>query len=373
MKGFIFASALTLGSCVPATCQPDPGPVDPPVTTVTVTVPEATTTTSVDTATTVVETTVPDTTTSVTIGSTTTVAETTTTATVPPVVELDDVRTNPYGAPGFYSDGVGAFRTICLPSHRANDDPIVFPGRPGASHLHEFFGNANTDAYSTTMVSTALSSCPGGTANQSGYWVPAMLDDGVPVDPSYLIVYYKSGYRGVPASAVRPFPAGLRIVAGNARATERDPSPWYDRHVSWSCADDSTGGKPPADAEMVPCDRNRFVVMAVEFPQCWDGVNLDSADHQSHMAYADDEAGGCPASHPVPLATISFNMYWRVTTDTVGWRLVSDMYDGPAGRSGHGDWWNGWNPDIEAAWLASCVNAGLDCGVNNLGDGRRLE
>ncbi|MEV4118547.1 DUF1996 domain-containing protein [Micromonospora sp. NPDC049645] len=23
----------------------------------------------------------------------------------------------------------------------------------------------------------------------------------------------------------------------------------------------------------------------LDFPQCWDGVNLDSANHQSHMAY----------------------------------------------------------------------------------------
>ncbi|WP_309624448.1 DUF1996 domain-containing protein [Methylibium sp.] len=47
----------------------------------------------------------------------------------------------------------------------------------------------------------------------------------------------------------------------------------------------------------------------VFFPQCWDGKNLDSPDHKSHMAYPSD--GGCPRSHPVALPS-------------------------------HGDWWNGW-------------------------------
>ena len=41
------------------------------------------------------------------------------------------------------------FTTDCFPSHRAPDDPIVFPGQPGASHSHDFFGNTTTDASST--------------------------------------------------------------------------------------------------------------------------------------------------------------------------------------------------------------------------------
>jgi hypothetical protein len=40
------------------------------------------------------------------------------------------------------------------PSHSAPDDPIVFPGVPGAAHLHEFFGNTSANACSTypTMI-----------------------------------------------------------------------------------------------------------------------------------------------------------------------------------------------------------------------------
>src|SRR5438128_12610277 len=37
----------------------------------------------------------------------------------------------------------------CAFSHRAPDDPIVFPGKPGLSHDHSFVGNESTDAFST--------------------------------------------------------------------------------------------------------------------------------------------------------------------------------------------------------------------------------
>src|SRR6186997_1313745 len=37
----------------------------------------------------------------------------------------------------------------CDYSHSKTDDPIVYPGQPGASHRHDFFANVTTDAYST--------------------------------------------------------------------------------------------------------------------------------------------------------------------------------------------------------------------------------
>src|SRR5881396_1703219 len=43
----------------------------------------------------------------------------------------------------------GRFTTDCAFSHRLPDDPIVKPALPGASHSHDFFGNATTNAFST--------------------------------------------------------------------------------------------------------------------------------------------------------------------------------------------------------------------------------
>src|SRR4051812_30942850 len=43
----------------------------------------------------------------------------------------------------------GFFATLCRFSHEAPDDPIVFPGQAGKSHLHTFFGNTTTSAASS--------------------------------------------------------------------------------------------------------------------------------------------------------------------------------------------------------------------------------
>ena len=40
------------------------------------------------------------------------------------------------------------FKVECGWSHTAANDPIVYPGEPGASHHHDFFGNIATDANS---------------------------------------------------------------------------------------------------------------------------------------------------------------------------------------------------------------------------------
>ena len=41
------------------------------------------------------------------------------------------------------------FYSNCRFSHSSEDDPIVYPGQPGRSHSHTFFGNKSTNAFST--------------------------------------------------------------------------------------------------------------------------------------------------------------------------------------------------------------------------------
>ena len=271
-------------------------------------------------------------------------------------------------------DGVGSFRTYCFYSHMAADDPLVAPGRPGGSHLHTFFGNSDTNAFSNSdsIHFSGSSTCRGGTANRSAYWVPSIIDTntGQAVVPEFLIAYYKSGYTGVQPSEIHAIPQGLRMIAGDARATGPSGLPHWLRPVSWNCAWDSAGNGTSSTNEMQQCSPGEMVKMVIAFPQCWDGVNLDSWDHKSHMAYADN---GCPASHPVALPQISFNVYWTVPAGgNWSWRLSSDMYNGPAGYSGHGDWWNGWDVGVMQTWIDNCVHAGLDCSVDLLGNGMKL-
>jgi len=50
-------------------------------------------------------------------------------------------------AQGAQADSI--FVAECTFSHQSHDDPIVFPGQPGAAHSHEFSGAWSTNAFST--------------------------------------------------------------------------------------------------------------------------------------------------------------------------------------------------------------------------------
>src|SRR5207244_9474853 len=52
----------------------------------------------------------------------------------------------------------------------------------------------------------------------------------------------------------------------------------------------------------LPILHGSFLRLHVRFPDCWDGQNLDSADHKSHMAYA--LRGECPSTHPVAVPAV---------------------------------------------------------------------
>jgi hypothetical protein len=262
------------------------------------------------------------------------------------------------------SDGTGAFRTNCDYSHMLYDDPIVFPGKPGAAHLHAFFGNTDVDAYSTqdSIKNSGKSTCRGGIANRSAYWVPALIDGaGKPVKPLSIDVYYKSGYNGIAPAAVKPFPSGLRMIAGSAKSSAAQERAYWGCHQNYI-------GHP---GNIPQCKTGDKLVMVVEFPQCWDGKNLDSADHASHMSHT--VSGKCPSTHPVPIPAITFNVLYPVS-DVKGWRLSSDMYDKalPGGYSAHADWFEGWDPKVSEAFVKNCVNPAVDCHSHLLGDGRSI-
>ena len=266
------------------------------------------------------------------------------------------------------ASSAGAFRVSCGASHMAFDDPIVYPGQPGKSHLHVFFGNTGTNASSTpaSLAATGNSTCDGGTVNRSGYWVPAMIDmrTGAPVVPHGLGVYYKTGF--VAPTAIKALPTGLRMIAGDPKASAPGGPSRY------KCESDYNLFHGPSLDGAERCPVGDTIIAEVFFPQCWDGINLDSPDHKSHMAYT--SGGACPATHPVPTPEITFNVHYKVTEagSTLRWRLSSDNYSGPAGYSSHGDWFNGWKPDVMSTWVTKCNNASVDCHAHLLGDGRMI-
>ena len=273
-------------------------------------------------------------------------------------------------------DGIGAFRTSCSFSHMNYDDAIVYPGQKAASHLHAYFGNTGADYTSTqkSIETTGNSTCSGGTANRTGYWVPAVIDtkDGTPIKPTQMMVYYKTSYQVVDNN-VSPFPAGLRMVAGDMKSTGPQD------YISWGCYNQTinlSSNTIPAD-----CPVGATLEANISFPICWDGVNLDSPNHKSHMSYPVQMPSApwtwsCPTTHPVLMPTMTQKVQYTITEagSTARWRLSSDNYgtDKAGGYSLHADWFNGWDPKVQATWVNNCLRKSMDCHGFLLGDGTTL-
>lgn len=276
----------------------------------------------------------------------------------------DRVRASTIPTP--VSSDIPIARVECNWSHFAPDDPLVFPGQFGRSHLHMFWGNTTTNA-NTTNFRSDRSTCKGGAANSSGYWIAALIDtrDGRPLVPDIIFNYYKGGYKGVQPAAFQPIPAGLRMLAGDAMNTQ--PLPFWSGHYRWSC----TGVAGQHGSIPANCTPGGELIFEIEFPQCWDGRNLDSPDHKSHMRYAD---GGCrTASHPVALPEIALTVHFRTpSTGSASLRISSDQPGMPAGASAHADFWNGWDQTRMQHLITNCHNQRRDCGTNLLGGGLTL-
>jgi hypothetical protein len=274
-------------------------------------------------------------------------------------------------AQGPVASDIGSFRLSCTFSHMGFNDPIVYPGQPGVSHLHTFVGNAATDASSTaeSIATTGNSTCAGGTLNRSAYWFPTMIDttDGTPLAPISFLVYYKTGYGGVKPADVKPVPTGLRFISGSAAGTPTSGTS-ASRYACIGGTDD-IGWQSSIPAS---CGNNTELIMEVSFPQCWDGVNLDSPDHKSHMA--ETTGSGCPSTHPVAIPKIDYEIHYAVTNTMAMWRLSSDNYasTSPGGYSGHGDYILGWNTQTMQTFITNCDNLSIDCHTNLLGDGTWL-
>jgi hypothetical protein len=248
----------------------------------------------------------------------------------------------------------------CPPSHDLMDDPIVFPNQPGASHLHVFLGNTTTNAdstYASMTQSRLTTTCPSDTGDESGYWIMAVYNNGVQVDPQSAYAphtaqfYYRKDNLKA-GTVIQSFPAGLKMIAGNAHATSVADNPELGPELYYGCSDDS---EPTKETAPINC-LTGYITIHVGFPNCWDGVNLDSPDHHSHMAYP--SSGVCPSDHPVAVPRMIYRTEYPVGTDSSGVTLSS----GPT-YTLHGDFWNTWVQSDLDSLVANCLNTSTDCGT----------
>jgi hypothetical protein len=247
----------------------------------------------------------------------------------------------------------GQFWVGCRYSHSAMDDPIVFPGQPGLSHLHDFFGNKSTNADSTEQSMLAGATTCRIPSDTAGYWSPAGYLGGARIKPLSMRIYYT----GVMDVGVEPIPPGLKMIGGNKDAASASENP----HVSWYCGRNGSVSTPRMDApyDCSPWAQYRFVsgvIGVVDMPNCWDGTGLEPSD----TVYPTD--GLCPPDFPHVLPRLSERIHFGVmdpmkANGAEGMSLASGPY-----YTLHGDFWNTWQRSRLDQLVADCLDAHVSCG-----------
>jgi hypothetical protein len=234
------------------------------------------------------------------------------------------------------------FVSQCRFTERRPDDPIVLPAQPNLSHDHSFFGNFNTNAYSTTGSLRGQRTSCNRTADTAAYWAPTLIVDNKAALTLDLAAYYRrSTY-----APVKPFPSDFVMIGGNSNAVE----PQSTKVTFWNCELAGTNPSPT-----IPNCGDKSLRLHVIFPECWDGKGLDSPNHKAHMAYAED--GVCPADHPVALPQLVLII--RYAASGAGNVVVAS-----GGQvSGHADFMNAWDQAGLTRLVDYCLNALRPCGV----------
>ncbi|MEU2060408.1 DUF1996 domain-containing protein [Streptomyces sp. NPDC013455] len=258
-----------------------------------------------------------------------------------------------------------------------SDNVIVAPGvSNGAHHFHDYVGNQANNAFaSDDDLAEAGTSCADRGDKSSYYWPVLRLqngtqerDAGAPgggtegnagriVTPEEVTLTFVGNPRG----EITAMPRLLRIITGDAKAFVNGPG---NANASWSC----TGYEDRQLKDKYPlCPPGSDVVRTFRFQSCWDGRNIDSANHRTHVAFAAAD-GSCPAGfRPIP------QLVQRIVYDVAapslrdGGRTVPlfavDSFPEQLHKpvTDHGDFINVFDEDLMRE-MVDCINSGRACG-----------
>ena len=302
--------------------------------------------------------------------------------------------------PSAAPDVVGAFRFVCRAGQVAYIDPLAAPG--GRSmELHQFFGNmdvkptSNYASYRASGDSTCAQTNQGISGNRSAYWNPAMLDGkGMVVKPDYTTIYYKRRPASDPivsdpdhpqymGKAV-DIPHGMRFIFGrNMLNPAEAPTGGFYFNCDGPTAKPGhykTMAEAKANCPTAPNAsgvRNRLGIIG-SAPDCWNGKELDTADHRSHVAYSTYGDWGfprCPSTHPFVIPQFTMRIWFTVDDNLPTWKLSTAHMapDEDVGSMMHADFDMAWSPVMHRRFHDGCINRKLNCSGGDLGDGGMLK
>jgi hypothetical protein len=282
-----------------------------------------------------------------------------------PIEEVPVVLSAPAPGP---NASTGSFTSPCgrnLEGHRNSDNVIAAPGLSnGAHHIHDYVGNLSAD-----RTSTESSLAAGGTTcnldDRSVYFWPVLRDirrgdadadrPGGGQDGNFGRILTPArvsiDFLGNPRSPVTPMPRFLRIVTGNAKAATTG----VNARARWSCS--GTPGRVTGTFYPL-CPDGQLVQRTAEFPSCWNGTDIDSKTHRTHVTFPEPATGACPVG-TVAIPRLRIILAYQVPP---GRSYAIDSFPDQERRplTDHFDFLNVM-PESLMREAVGCINAGRNC------------
>ncbi|KAF8951865.1 hypothetical protein BDZ97DRAFT_1683268 [Flammula alnicola] len=246
-------------------------------------------------------------------------------------------------------------------------DPLVSPGKV-ASHVHSVLGGSNF-RLTTNTASLRQSECSSIPIPQdkSAYWFPHLyfqwnngsftsLNGGAVIQATtdYL-------FSDTPGTTTA-FPDDFRMLSGDPTLRTYDPNSHAQQAVTFLCLD--FNGVSTRYNELPPISCPSGIRAQINFPSCWDGKNVDSPDHKSHVAFLSNgpDSGTCSdPNFPVVLPRIFIEVYWSASDfDSVRSQARNTTqpfvysYGDPTGYGYHADFINGWDAGVLQKAVDNC-------------------
>ncbi|MFJ4470695.1 DUF1996 domain-containing protein [Streptomyces sp. NPDC089424] len=231
----------------------------------------------------------------------------------------------------------GSFTTKCGTNSNDNhntDNVIVAPGvTNGAHHLHDYVGNQNNDAFASDEdLAAADTTCQNQGDRSSYFWPVLRLQDGSQdfdqnnagggtegnvgkiLEPKVAQLKFVGNRTG----RVVAMPRALRIITGDAKAFVNGLA---NANTAWTC----TGFEDRQLTDKYPlCPDGSDVVRLSKFQSCWDGQNIDSANHRTHVAFVQAN-GACPNGFQA-IPQLQVRLVYEVPTPTVENGVVQNPF-----------------------------------------------